>query len=173
MGNSLVEIRGWEKAEAEIQKRLNARLQYATKEALEAFIPELEKYLREQLVEFYETHDDRKKDKNGNYYYDRTGEFPNSISVKLSHGGGYYGIKLYFDNNLIQVHPVPECGKFPAHANFDNIKIDAEELAEMQEVEYGVITFAQMKAKEYVEQHLSEYIKVSFKESTPIWQKDY
>lgn len=171
--NTLVEITGWEKITTKMQKEIKQKSERATKEALIAFIPQLEEYLRQELADFYTTHDDRKMRDDGSYFYDRTGEFADSISAQLSQGRGYYGIKIFFDNNLISVHPRPECGTFNAHANFKNVKIDAEELADLQEYQYGVISFIEAKAQSYINENLSSAVKASWRKAVPQYYKDY
>jgi hypothetical protein len=123
-----VTVTGFEKVEAEIQKRINSSMWETTK----AMAEELTILLRETLHNLYARQPVSK-------FYDRTGEFAESVYVKPTQGHGSYGLSIRWKTGVIQVHmaPLTKNGKrgkkFNAHADYWGNPISIEMLASLQD----------------------------------------
>ena len=140
------------------QAEIQAKAEHALKEELEEFAPKLENYLSREFTEFYEN---AKKSE----YYDRTGDITQTIKVGLTQGGGYYGLRLWFDQTELEVIITPK-GKFNAHADFKGRPITVEELLGYESFDKKVdfVKEFQKMALDYVNENLPKALKITFGE---------
>jgi hypothetical protein len=139
-----------------VQIEIRKNAERALKEELELFAPKLQDYLQKEYQNFY----DREVESE---YYNRTGDITRTIKVKVSQGGGYYGLKLWFDQIELEVRITPK-GQFNAHADFSGHPITVEQLLalETDKKQVDFIKEFHMLALKYVKENLIKNIKVSF-----------
>jgi replicative superfamily II helicase len=141
-----------------LQAELNEKMEWAAKEELEDFAEDLQDYLQQALYDFYDKYPEVAK-------YDRTGEFEDSIKVRVTQGGGYYGLQLYFDDEEIHFHKGAK-GKYNAHGHSPDDVIEADVLARVESGrKRDIPEYLRIKALEYVDANLDNRVSVSFQKA--------
>lgn len=141
-----VKISGFEKVEAEIQKRISSSMWEATKAMAEELTPVLQEALRQLYIR-----------KPKSEYYERTGEFADSVYVKPTQGHGTYGLSIRWQEGVIEVHMAPlnkkgkRSGKFNAHADFDGNPIDIYTLVSIEDGRKSINNLLAQTAQKYID----------------------
>ena len=148
-----------QKAINKVQREIRQNAEYALKEELEVFAPKLQEYLSKAFVNFYEQEVESE-------YYNRTGDITRTIKVKVTQGGGYYGLRLWFDQNELEVVITPK-GEFNAHADYWGHPITVEELIgyESYDKKKDFLLEFEKLALDYVKEKLPKIVKTSFGDS--------
>ena len=147
-----------------ILNQIKQKAEFVTKEVLVDFSDELQDYLQQEFQDFYDSEPK-------SLYYDRTGDIVRALKVRITQGGGYYGLKIWFDDQEIIPRPATRAGFFNAHMSFgsknrDPEPISIDELLEYETQDKGAfITAMWAKAGEYVEKNLPYRVKLSLDES--------
>ena len=140
----------------QIRKEIEAKAEYATKEVLEDFCKELQDYLQQEFADIYTRVGESE-------FYDRTGEIVETLKVSVSQGGGYFGLKMDFDGQMLKVG-ITKAGHFNAHADYGGNAVTIDELLEYEEDKKGnILGYLWSKAMQYVNVNLDKRVKVSFK----------
>ena len=144
------------KAINEVTKEIQQKADFALKKELEDFSQDLQDYLVQQYENYYNHLAESE-------YYNRTGDITHTIKVKLTQGGGYYGLRLWFDQSELEVVITPK-GKFNKHADYEGHPITIEELLGLEEKHKNIdfVKEFQLLALNYVNDNLLKRVKVSF-----------
>ena len=156
----------------QVEKQVKAKTEYAMKETLETFAPALEQYLQRLFAEVYANSPESP-------YYTRTGDFVDSLKVKITQGRGYYGLKIFFDQQELRVGITPK-GMFNQHADYNGVPIDIDDLIILESKnKFGTKDALTMwllsEATQYINNNLPNRVKISLDRAlnAPSWKTDF